>query len=1029
MPREVIGVKLTADTRQFVRGMHDAVRSFASVEYIAGRASSRFGGVLSKAFNVIGFAAGGALIAGMGGAITSQRMNQYIFRPALEQAKKFNKEFYRTAFLANIDPKGSQAKEFRELAIKAGLSSRFSGAEAMQGIGNLMTGGLTSGEAKAFLPSLLEFTEATFGELDLPQAAKIMAVASKKFDFTGKDPTTVGKEIADTLISVRQASRLEFGEILGMMDSMNNASSLLKTSMQETFALSTALLKEEGMGPRRGGRWASSLGNALTQLRTLLVEIDGLEVRGGKGPRAAAELLGLDPSAFVDESGKIIKGIDTLKVIDKKLQGYGEAEKGSILAQLFTKQESRSLFQTIQKFEMLDEATGKTLKGFEALDYQIKVFNESQGLAAKGAELNRQTLEGQLEILKGVQDTVYQLLGESYLEGTYPAIKAVKGFLEVITDIGSQNPQLVRVTSILTILTATALMLGTVAFTGLAASGLLSIFVFGGLLKGSLDLTKSFMSLFIAARNAEKGVERFSKTAVKSFRQFNDTSKKAFKESERLFAKFGNTKPDSEMYFLLKKLSNATGINSSVGPNGETLLPKRDMTFLKTVYEIWGATALIDTLKAPLLAQLKSAYPVLARVLPMIGSALLNPYVLAGVVIVLTLAAAVISAIVFWVGIAILAFTNLGIVLGVYFVKKLFESGNAMDNFLKKFNHLELVITSMYKLLSGKGVEVGDKSTLQKAGLWNIVEQGTMILYRFIEAFKTFWKSLDWKPLETALEPIMKAMGFINPEGWARSSVYNWQLIGFRIAQVFNMMIKFAAITIDVLLLIQKQWAAFAAALLIFMSPVLLLFGLLFGIMVPFIALFLVLAAMGTLFGLVVYGWINTIVQAVNLLVDGLINLFHWLAKLKQEGPAIVRFAMGDFSAGKDMWDGWKATNTPGEDVRNMMRPGTPLPVVPVKPSPGLGQTLEPGSVRPAGNQPLFSGRPGAYEPVDLNAQGQVNKAYKAQDAATMKSITNNMSVTMNNPTVTDPSDLSKLEELVKRTIENVMSDKRLFGN
>jgi hypothetical protein len=186
---------------------------------------------------------------------------------------------------------------------------------------------------------------------------------------------------------------------------------------------------------------------------------------------------------------------------------------------------------------------------------------------------------------------------------------------------------------------------------------------------------------------------------------------------------------------------------------------------------------------------------------------------------------------------------------------------------------------------------------------------------------------------------------------------------------------------------------------------------------------------MGTLFGLVVYGWITSIITVVNVLIDAMVSLFKWIVKLKQEGPAIVRFAMGDRSAGKQIWDGFSVHNTPGEDVRNMMRPGTPLPVVPVKPSPGLGQTLEPGSVRPAGNQPLFSGRPGAYEPVDLNAQGQVNKAYKAQDSATMKSITNNMSVTMNNPTVTDPSDLSKLEELVKRTIENVMSDKRLFGN
>lgn len=464
MGRNVVGIKLMANTRQFNRGINSAVRNFTSLDYMAARSGTaavralKAGGFDKDTqekwrgrFTALGLASGAALTAGIVMSMSGAILWQKVFSPALEEAASFQKEMARMTALAG-DMGANEFSQFRDKALRIGLRTQFSGTEVAKSMSNLMTAGLTKGQAMKTVEPMIEAIEASFGEIAPEQAAKIFAIAMNKFNLPEnlKDTGDQAKYVSDMLFTLKKSSRIEFTEILSFLDSMQAGPKILNMSMKETFALGTALMRL-GTSGRRSGMQISSLAGTIAKIHRVFEEDIGTN-RFGAIIKKANEfydkegIAGFSERDFKTRNNQVKSGFEILMTIAKRTNQLAEktgdpAKARAALHALLSEKTGLTVVSAIRdmKFELegVNGEAGKTLTGLDAMMALMQSFDQDviRGTAQKGAEAYRKTWEGTKKIIEGVVDTIYTLFGEELLKELNPILQSVKGFLETISEL------------------------------------------------------------------------------------------------------------------------------------------------------------------------------------------------------------------------------------------------------------------------------------------------------------------------------------------------------------------------------------------------------------------------------------------------------------------------------------------------------------------------------------------------------------------------------------------------------------------
>lgn len=357
---------------------------------------------------IIGRMATHAMVTGFGLVFSADYFRRNVINPAMQQFAELETEFTRFRSISN-DPnekKGTdQYKQTQRLITTQSLGSGFSEVETTRALSNLISAGIDNDVSKGMLPSLINVVQASYGEIDPAAAGKIMATVFQKFNIGMETSNASIKEqaayIADWVFVLKQASKLEFSEVAGFLDSLQTAPAILKMDTSQVGTLGTALMRL-GASPRNAAQNINALSpNIARMIRSL----DPAIPNGSLGKLIVEQnKLGynLSEKDFYNEDGTFVGGWQFMKRVyegyqnAKKTQGEGRAEMG--VYNLFQTARGQNMLRAIEATRIKDPVSGKELKGWEALEQLKSQMDVSkgmnQGIAARAATEFRLSPEG-----------------------------------------------------------------------------------------------------------------------------------------------------------------------------------------------------------------------------------------------------------------------------------------------------------------------------------------------------------------------------------------------------------------------------------------------------------------------------------------------------------------------------------------------------------------------------------------------------------------------------------------------------------
>lgn len=489
--KNVIGIKLTADTRSFVKNIHTAVRGMASLDYVAGRAASRFKDGFGKAMGAVGLFGGAALLSGMAAAGIAAGMSKLVFGSIMDEAQKFQSAMARLTYLSDVDLGGKIAedldKSLRDAVRKTGLASTATTEEIAQSLGNLIKSGVSKMSVAQLADPLAKFVESTFGEMDFPGASAMLASAMNKFEVKGA--TSVQdkfEKIANAVLKITKVTALSANEMKSLMASMGPVQSANPEASMNEILTFVGALRTGGKQARRASRnFTSFMSSFQKNINNLTEELDGA---GGGKTKAAAKLLGVTRDDFLTAKGDVKSFYKLLRrLIDAKAQAelkYQGKDKNIVTGALKNLGGDQNFMEMIQgaeaaQVEAVDAFGNKRmLKGMAALDYILAGMDEAQSLSgttfdemSRGSKLFRETWEGTMKVIAGIVSFIKTQIGTAILGRLKPALEYVKSLLERIAAVVGEesNKPIVEMIAIFMLFGTVAAAVLSIIMMGIAA--------------------------------------------------------------------------------------------------------------------------------------------------------------------------------------------------------------------------------------------------------------------------------------------------------------------------------------------------------------------------------------------------------------------------------------------------------------------------------------------------------------------------------------------------------------------------------
>lgn len=416
MANRDVTVRLRAEIGNFEAAMK---RASAATQDVAERGQGAFNKLTQaqreqeQAWSTLSTAAmvgGGSMIAAVGSVVAKYA--------------SFDKSM--STVQASTHASGVEMEKLRELAMRAGADTAYSGEEAAAGINELAKAGVaTSDILNGGLNGALALAAA--GEVEVADAAELAATAMTQFKLEGKD---LG-HVADLLAAGAGKAQGSVGDMGYALKQSGLVAAQAGISIEETVGSLSAFASAGLIGSDAG-----------TSFKVMLQKLQN----PSKEARAAMEELGI---SMYDSEGNFVGMVNLAEQLKTGMENLTPAQRDAAMATIFGSDAVRA-------------ANVLYAQGGAGIQEWINKVNDA-GYAAETAAALQDNLAGDLEKLGGAFDTLALQSGGALNDLFREIVQGATSLLDLIGQIPGP------------VLTATT------AIVGLGGAGLLTV---GGLMKG-----------------------------------------------------------------------------------------------------------------------------------------------------------------------------------------------------------------------------------------------------------------------------------------------------------------------------------------------------------------------------------------------------------------------------------------------------------------------------------------------------------------------------------------------------------------
>ncbi|WP_237185485.1 phage tail tape measure protein [Rothia nasimurium] len=354
--------------------------------------------------------AGGSMVAAVGSVV----------------AKYASFDKAMSAVQASTHASGVEMEQLRELAMRAGADTAYSGEEAAAGINELAKAGVSTNDIlRGGLTGALSLAAA--GEIEVGDAAELAATAMTQFKLEGKD---LG-HVADLLAAGAGKAQGSVGDLGYALKQSGLVASQAGISIEETVGTLAAFASAGLTGSDAG-----------TSFKTMLQKLQ-------KPSDQAAQTLSELGVSMYDSQGNFVGMVELADQLRAGMEDLTPAQRDAAMATIFGSDAVRA-------------ANVLYAQGGAGIQDWINKVNDA-GYAAETAAALQDNLAGDLEKLGGAFDTLALQSGGSLNDMFRDIVQGATDLLELIGQIPGP------------VLTATT------AIVGLGGAGLLTV---GGIMKG-----------------------------------------------------------------------------------------------------------------------------------------------------------------------------------------------------------------------------------------------------------------------------------------------------------------------------------------------------------------------------------------------------------------------------------------------------------------------------------------------------------------------------------------------------------------
>lgn len=354
--------------------------------------------------------AGGSMVAAVGSVV----------------AKYASFDKAMSAVQASTHASGVEMEKLRELAMKAGADTAYSGEEAAAGINELAKAGVSTNDIlRGGLTGALSLAAA--GEIEVGDAAELAATAMTQFKLEGKD---LG-HVADLLAAGAGKAQGSVGDLGYALKQSGLVASQAGISIEETVGTLSAFASAGLVGSDAG-----------TSFKVMLQKLQN----PSKEAQQTLDELGV---SMYDSQGNFVGMVELADQLRAGMENLTPAQRDAAMATIFGSDAVRA-------------ANVLYAQGGAGIQEWINKVNDA-GYAAETAAALQDNLAGDLEKLGGAFDTLALQSGGSLNDMFRDIVQGATDVLELIGQIPGP------------VLTATA------AIVGLGGGGLLAV---GGIMKG-----------------------------------------------------------------------------------------------------------------------------------------------------------------------------------------------------------------------------------------------------------------------------------------------------------------------------------------------------------------------------------------------------------------------------------------------------------------------------------------------------------------------------------------------------------------
>lgn len=352
--------------------------------------------------------------------LVAQRLGRQLFQKALQETKRFVKEF--DASMNEIQAitlkSDSEMASVRSGTINRAIGLRTSVSNVANTEAALYRQGLSDQEVATRTESIIKF--ATVTKLNVQEATKIITTALQN-DLVGS-----ATEAMDALVALGDSAATTAAEIGKGMQKAAASAKVAGVSYSELTALLTIGTSDTQLS---GTQVGTALQTVFSRMRRLSVSGWASDQNGEKttasDAEAALKTVGVD--LWDDKAlGKMRSAYDVLSDLSKVWQNLSDAQKNIVMnAMAGTRQ--TNVFSTLM--EGMSEDGGATLEKY------LGLAEGSEGVTQSKYEIAMQSLAASMDTLKSSWDSVV----ESFVSGgsITGILDGVSGFLQMFANSGN----------------------------------------------------------------------------------------------------------------------------------------------------------------------------------------------------------------------------------------------------------------------------------------------------------------------------------------------------------------------------------------------------------------------------------------------------------------------------------------------------------------------------------------------------------------------------------------------------------------